>query len=145
MYGLEHTVMTLRGIADRSANLIPVWPRVGDEIAQAMVRQFATGGAYLGQPWAPLDPDYVRWKVSHGGSPRILIDSGQMMRTFTGRPMSIERYRRQDADFGSTSDIAPFHQHGTRHMPARPIMVAAPPLTSRIRDHVARYIVEGVT
>lgn len=129
-----------RKMAERASNLTPAWPRVGAYLSAANRRQFQTEGAYYGTPWAPLSPDYMQWKVRNGYSRRTLVMTGQMRASFTSRPLPIERYSRRSAKFGSNSPIAKYHQHGTRHMPARPIMVATPVVMDNISTIIADYV-----
>jgi len=139
----KDTAMHIRQIGDRARDLRPIWPGVGDDVRHAMVRQFATEGAYLGKPWKPTSPGYVQWKVRHGLDPQLLVATGRLLRSLTSRPMGVERYNAHSATFGSDVPYARFHQHGTRYMPARPPIPTTrrmSPLTRAIRDRIADYL-----
>ena len=113
----------LEEYADRAEDFRPVWPLVGDLVSQAVGEQFATEGARFHTPWKPLDPDYKRWKIQQGWSSQTLVASGRMRDSFTSRPMAIERYYPDHADFGSDVEYAEYHQTGTsRGLPRRPIV-----------------------
>lgn len=91
----------------------------------ATVRQFQTEGAYSGQKWQPLSDDpagkgYATWKArAHPGAP-ILVLSGEMRRAATDPAR--DQIGTLEAKLVIDSDIAIYHQRGTKTMPARPII-----------------------
>lgn len=143
VHGLSAAARRVAEIGRRSRDLRPAWPSVGDFMARTAAEQFATGGARLGKPWAPLSPPYLRWKIKHGFDPRILIQTGEMRDSYVSRPMSVEDYRRKEASFGSDDPKAEFHQYGTRNMPARPVLFRTPEVDATVANVLAHYIATG--
>lgn len=133
----------LSEMVDRTKDVSPAWPKVGDVIAGYMSEQFDSQGVKLtGGPWAPLNPDYLSWKIAKGFDPRILHQTGAMRASLTSRPMDIEEYQPQTARFGTRDEKAPFHQNGTQHMPQRKIMDMTPDFADDVNQVLARYIFE---
>lgn len=136
----------IRGIQVRASNPQKAWPSVGAYLSRVANKQFTTEGAYLGKPWQPLKPAYRLWKIRNGYSRKILVQTGVMKRSFTGRPMDIEEYRGNSAVFGSSNQKAVWHHHGTRRNgkrvnPPRPILYVTPEVRSDIRDILAKHVV----
>jgi phage gpG-like protein len=132
----------LQKIAKKVQNPAGMWPLVGDEIADHVEMQFATQGAHFGRPWKPLTPEYVKWRGSAGP---ILVRSGAMKNTLTGRPMDIERYFGSYAEFGSNDDKAVWHQFGThrngkRVNPPRPMLVVTPELREGVTEVMENWL-----
>lgn len=138
--GVDSAKAELRGIRDRARDLTPVWPGVGDEVADAAGRQFASSGSEFGTPWAPLDPAYAARKKGGGG---ILVLIGALRASLTGRPMAVEEYGPRSAVFGTDSQVARWHQGGTENMPARPVLRRTERLATAMNRRIARYIVSG--
>jgi len=65
------------------------------------------------------------------------------MRDYTSRPMGVENYRPQSADFGSKLPYAKYHQHGTRNMPARRVLFPTRQLDASVADRIKRYLLTG--
>ena len=136
----------MNGIAKRSANVSPVWPRVGSFLSAAERRQFATEGSYLGTPWKPLKASSLASKARRGfGGRKILVETGAMRGTFTGRPMAVEQYGGNSAIFGSDNQIAKWqhfgtHRNGKQAIPPRTIMKVTPVLVRGVSDIIAAYI-----
>lgn len=133
----------LTEMADRTRGVEVVWPKVGDVIAEALADQFATEGVALtGRRWAPLKPDYLRWKRRRGFRTEILRKTDEMRRGLVSRPMAVEEYRPFSATFGTDDEKAPFHQSGTRFMPQREIIRVTDDLADDVNSVLARYIFE---
>lgn len=146
--GLHDAKQQLRGMSHRAQDLRPAWPKVGSYISQSNRKQFTSKGAYYGTPWKPLKPEYAAWKLHHGHGRRMLVVTGTMKMSFTSRPMSIEKYYRKKAVFGSDNRLAAYHQYGTRRngkraIPARPMMKATPKLKRDVAQIVLTYVVHG--
>lgn len=134
----------------RVEDLTPMWPKVGRYMARTTHKQFTTKGAFLGTPWKPLKPEYRLWKVQNGYNRNILVMTGDMRDSFINRPMSIEKYHRQSATFGSKHKLAIYHQRGTRrngkkHIPARPIMKTTRGVRKDIHGMIEDYILRNRT
>lgn len=141
----------MRGIAKRSKNVTPAWPRVGSYLSAAERRQFATEGAYMGTPWQPLAPSTVARKAARGfGGRKILVETGAMRSGFTGRPMDIETYSAQQALFGSAGQVARWqhfgtHRNGKQAIPPRTIMKVTPVIAHGVAEVIAGYIIGNKT
>lgn len=141
--GIPQVSRRLRGISKRARDLTPVWPSVGDELSAGMAAQFGSGGAAGGAAWAPLKPDYLKWKVAHGFPADTLIRTGELMESLTSRPMSVESYGATSAEFGTDDDKYKYHHFGTRHMAQRRALMWFEPVVSRVVHQVTVYIVRG--
>lgn len=146
--GLQDAKTRIKAINVRAKNLTPMWPKVGSYLAAVNRKQFTTRGVYLGTPWSPLQPEYASWKLSHGYGRRPLVLSGALKTSYTSRPMSVERYYKKSALFGSSNRLAPYHQHGTRRngkraIPARPVMAMTPQVKRDIGNMIGEYVVNG--
>lgn len=136
----------IKETSKRAKDISPIWPKVGSYLSRANAKQFTSKGSYYGTPWKPLNPDYAHWKLRNGYGRRTLVLTGAMKASFTSRPMSIERYYKKSAVFGSNNELAIFHQYGTSgrtSVPARPIMVMTPKVRKTIRDMTKYYVVNG--
>lgn len=145
---LRKVAATLRGMDKRVDNLYPIWPKVGNIVARANARAFATKGASTGKPWRPLAGSTLAQKMRAGWPVAPLVRSGAMKREFTGRPMGIERYQPRQATFGASSQVAAWQQYGThrngkRHIPPRLIQRMNADDRAAIRRQVAAWIVKG--
>jgi phage virion morphogenesis protein len=135
----------MNAIKKRSRSPEPAWRKVGSYLSSEVRKQFVSEGAYFGEPWKPLTPKYKTWKLAHGGINKILRFNGDMMRSFTSRPMDIERYMGHEAEYGSSDRLAVFHhggthRHGKQVNPARPILVLTPDMSVHIRQIIANYL-----
>lgn len=136
----------LRAIGDRARDLGPAWPGVGNVISGHMAQQFFTQGAAGGRPWQPLSPRYRTWKIRKGHPAAILVLSGDLARSLTSRPMSIEEYHPKWAEFGTRDPKGGWHQRGHRlptRLPKREILFKNPRLSSDVADRLADYIFRG--
>jgi phage gpG-like protein len=134
----------LSEMADRTRGIpAQTWEKVGDVIAGAMRQQFASEGSHLlGRQWAPLNPDYLAWKIGKGFRPERLRQTDAMRDSLISRPMAIERYEPLRATFGTDDEKAAFHQNGTSLMPQRKIIHVTDDLADDANSVLARYIFE---
>lgn len=99
---------------------------VTDELHEMFRGIFASNGAALGRPWAPLAPSTVFRKLMRGaGFGHILRDSDTLFLSLTerGAPQGYARVRDQNVlEVGTDVEYARFHRAGTRHMPRRNFM-----------------------
>ncbi|NIQ92893.1 MAG: phage virion morphogenesis protein [Desulfuromonadales bacterium] len=125
-FGLARLSRRLETSAELLAPAVPV-------VARAIERNFEQEGRPL--PWAPLAPDYARRKARRfGPGLKILQRSGRLRRSITTRVEG-------DAIVASTDvAYAPFHQFGTRFLPARPFLV----LTESDKEEVARAVARSL-
>lgn len=134
----------LQGLRDRARDLTPVWPAVGDVVADAVKRQFASDGAEFDTPWPALSPDYMAWKVKNSYSPDTLVKTGSLRDGLTSRPMAIERYGATEAEFGTDDKVAVYHTYGTRRgLPKRPPLKRTPALAREMNGKIAGWITDG--
>ena len=78
-------------------------------------------------PWAALSPNYAKWKAKHAPGRPILVLRGDMRAALTSRTGASGQIKEIDgrgktARYGTSLKIASYHQYGTRHMPARPVV-----------------------
>jgi len=80
---------------------------------------FETEGGVIGEPWAPLTPDYAKNKAERYPGRGILEASGKMRTSWglytTAQYALIENFAQGDGG----EYYAKFHQEGTRKMPRR--------------------------
>lgn len=104
------------------ADLRPFFPKLVPLFIGWMRQQFETSGSFfLGHAWAPLSPRYAAWKATRYPGKGILIREGDLRkaasmpkREMTPTSLVLEIH---DPKLG-------FHQTGTPHMPARPLLVS---------------------
>jgi phage gpG-like protein len=144
----KRTEAKLRVMAKRVQNPAPIWKVVGSYIAASNRKQFSTHGAYYGTPWRPLKPRYAQWKVRNGYGQKTLVRTGAMRASFVSRPMKIEKYYGNRAEFGSDYWLVKFHQYGThrngkRANPVRTMMRKTARMTSDIASIIEEYVLNG--
>lgn len=147
--GEGRVISLFRGMRRRANNPEAAWEEVGEMLSDAVENQFRSDGAWFGTPWAPLTPAYLARKLSRGYPRDILIASGEMKRTFTGRPMEVETYRGKTATYGSNNQKAKWHHGGTRRNgrqvnPPRPILKATSREARAAARILAKHIMRGV-
>lgn len=82
------------------------------KLAARVAAGFAGGFAPSGRAWAPLSPS----TLSRGRSAPPLTDTGALSSTMRSLPGATQIVMSATAPYSS------FHQFGTKHMPARPIL-----------------------
>lgn len=109
---------------------------VGDFLEEEFGKNYDSSGALVGG-WAPLSPRTAAWKLSRGFPTPTLVETG-------GLRSAVESLNKRAGDqravYEVDSDIAPFHQYGTRHMPARPISF----VPAGFAELVARRIADDI-
>lgn len=116
----------LQAMRARAQNLVPAWDAFLSWWANQNRLQFGTRGARWGTPWAELSPRYLRAKRAEGWTADTLVRTSDLLRSLTDRPLSVEHMDQRGAAAGTRVPYAHFHQDGTRHMPARPLIDALP-------------------
>lgn len=116
----------------------PWWPMLVPLFIGWMREQFETEGAFGGEPWAPLSPDYAAWKAEHYPGKGILIAEGDL-RKAASNPTRIMLPMELILEIRDPK--AGYHQEGTASMPKRPLIWATQPLpvTAEL-SHVADVI-----
>jgi len=70
-----------------------------------------------------------KWVENLVGGGQILIDTGTLMRSVTARTPttgSIRKLTKTELVIGTNVEYAPYHQYGTKHIPARPFLQILP-------------------
>jgi hypothetical protein len=117
-------------------NLTVPLGRMGDEIIKNVRQQFNSQGVEgLGAPWAPLSARYAAWKLAHFGPKPILVATGDMKRAALNKATAI-RVTPRRLVYEIQDDKAGYHQDGTVHMPARPIVAFSEVQRRRAVDRV---------
>lgn len=103
----------------------PLWPDVIAEFHRVSVRQFATqGGAGRHGSWAPLNARYAQAKFRRWGRQPILVASGRMRRSLTGRTGDsiIESSNPSRLALGTRVPYARHHQNVRSSLPTRRVI-----------------------
>jgi len=79
-------------------------------------RIFKTEGRSHDVEWAPLKEAYLKQKIKQGYSEKKLHRTTTLAQSFTSR------VENKSAIVGTPVKYAPFHEFGTKKMPARPFM-----------------------
>jgi hypothetical protein len=127
--GLEQVRMNLRRRQRDLADFRPFWPRLQQMVGDWMRQQFETEGRWGGDPWRPLSGEYLERKQREYPGTGILVRTGELRR-------AAESPRIAGASPGGVrivipDAVAPYHQTGTRTMPARPIIPSPLPEDAR--------------
>lgn len=106
------------------------WRAVTPAISRRLAARFKSEGP----GWAPLAESTQRDRLrrGYGAAHPILERKGDLRESFLDGSEQI--YEPDWMYYVSPSEIAPYHQHGTRRMPARPIIV---------RDELAGPVAEA--
>lgn len=113
---------------------------------------FARGEAPDGTPWLPLKRPRRRprdrRKSRRAGTDKPLRDTGLLMASVSARGVNtIDVMTATGLEFGSSLNYAGFHQHGTRHIPARPFLGLSDQLIERagqiVGEHLTRMPMKG--
>jgi hypothetical protein len=139
-------------MAARAADTAPAWRAWGDDVEHAFREQFDSQGVRLtGEVWAPLSPRYAAWKARHFPGMPILRRTDVLFASMTHRPMAVERVTGHSGEYGTDvrsrrgAPYPKFHQHGTRFMPARPLVRTTPDLVAAAARHLRQHILHGLT
>jgi hypothetical protein len=107
-------------------DLRPFWALVVPVFNSWMKRQFEGEGAFFGDPWEPLTPEYAAWKSIHYPGKSILSAEGDLRRAATSAKrrttphtliLEIEPYTKE----GETLEPSWF-EDGTARMSRRPLL-----------------------
>ena len=140
--GQELFSFELDRFRQRLTNMEPVWDGIADEYAKIWSREFRLEGAW--SRWKPLSPAYRAWKSKHHPGKKILELTGDLKDSMTRRPFGIDVIDRNVMVIGTQVEYATYHQHGTDHMPARPIIKRVRPSEAKkFSKLLHQYIVTG--
>jgi len=116
----ESVDRTLAGFQDALAANLPALRQIADDFREMVAQQFASEGRAEGTPWPPRRSSRVG--AQHAAP--LLIRTGALRDSLVGPSAGhIEEMDERLLTLGTRVPYAIFHQLGTRHMPARPIIV----------------------
>lgn len=130
----------VRRAISRCRDFRPAWRRVKTYAHRETKRQFVEGGI---PDWEPLSAltESLRRSGPGVGSNRPLWDTGRLMKSWTGDAgEGFSELGRFSMEIGSNVSYADKHQHGTRRMPARPVVV-----TERLLKYAEEAVVKHAT
>ena len=146
----ENVLFAVDTLSERVQNLEPVWRQIAKDLMELEAEIFATQGAAIGQPWAPLSPKTVRQKQRKGFPLDPLVRTGRLRASLTDESsnemvLDIDNF---GLTFGSARLVdrgdwflAPIHHFGAprRNIPARALMPDSQKLAERFRDRWQDY------
>ena len=136
--------------AERAQDLTPVWNFVHNVWLHEIAQQFLSEGRFVsdGEEWAPLNPEYARWKARHLPPPAplgILYRTGRLLEALSNEG-SAEHVFSSTPDsvlLGATTPYGKYHQTGTDHMPVRPIIRTRNRFRRTVIRAAVRHILSG--
>ena len=112
--GLDEAVEFTDAVASRMRDMSPLTRVLAEDVKRLIDDSFAQSRSPGGEQWAALKPSTVRQRRQ--GSDQPLIDTGTLRNSAFARGTS------QGVSFGAGASYGPFHQFGTRRVPARPFL-----------------------
>jgi len=103
-------------------NLQPFFTQTATFLETSVGKQFSSQGGRTGG-WAPLSPSYAAWKaVNFPGAP-LMVATGALRASLSGRSSdSIREVRRDQLKWGTRVGYAGVHQRGSGNMPQRRVV-----------------------
>lgn len=142
--GGEDFNLTLHKWTENVTHAEPAFEAMADHQATIWRKQFGREGAYTGAAWSPLSPPYAKWKQKHYPGKPILQLTGRLMASMVDRPFGVDEVTDKGFVIGTDVPYAHFHQQGTDHMPARPIIGPPPRNDSKMFAKILQaWIVKG--
>ena len=129
--GIQQVRRELDRIDARISNTAPFWRSVAVPIIKGKLRDIFS---QEGPGWAPLEESTLRSR-KYPGLP-ILEQTGDLKASLLDHP--VLQISRNELLFGTNNPYAPFHEHGTRRMPARPFL--QPALREAINEIYDQYV-----
>lgn len=124
----------------------PAFLNIASLLSDETERRFRSEGVVGGGGrWAPLMPATIRDRIRQGyDTGPILNRSGRLFFSLVGFGAEhIEEIGRDEMRWGSRVPYGKFHQHGTRHMVARPPVRLSERTKRSVVRELQRAIVEG--
>jgi len=119
----------LQGLADGMQDLSPVWKGPVHDIFTSMMReQFEKQGAYSGEAWKPLSPQYAEWKAKRAPGKPIMelwgYLKGSLLNEGDGADWHVFRSGPSWAEYGTRINYAATHHFGdeSRNIPRRQVI-----------------------
>jgi len=141
----ESVDKTLTGFQGALAEQEAALAAIADDFREMMAQQFATAGRAEGTPWPPLSTPggadiapsamsarrkpQTRHKAARSAPPTrwhpLLVRTGALLRSLSeaGAAGHVEEIEGCWLTLGTRLPYARYHQSGTRHLPARPLIV----------------------
>lgn len=142
----------------RRTSMRPVFVKIAAFLRYETQRNFDTGGRHAGNPWAPNELNYKRWKYRNAKDARVLHRYLKLRRALATKYGAdhVEKASASGLSFGinpssEQSRIAGAHRAGvqgtfgggTRRMPVRDPLRFRPETRVTIKDMLERYIMTG--
>lgn len=134
----------LQGLQDAVQDLSPVWQGPVHKIFTTMMRaQFDKQGAYGGEQWTPLSPQYAAWKAKRApGKPLMELWGylrGSLINEGEGAAWHVFRHGPSWAEYGTRINYAATHHFGddSRNIPRRQLI---PKMTKAEGQNIAYAI-----
>jgi phage gpG-like protein len=112
--GDDKVIHDLTKAAERAKDARPAMRKVRSIMEGANREQFESGGAYLGDSWAPLSPGTLARKARHGEDSRALRATGALEASLSGGKGRRGGATRSTARAGTSVWYAIFAQSGTK-------------------------------
>lgn len=100
------------------------------DIFREVQGNFASSGQMGGAAWKPLGAATLAQKRRQGYSSKPLIRTGNLRQAWDIVMGTAKGKLESQANYGA------YHQHGTKHIPARPFV----PKEARLRDYALRHL-----
>lgn len=144
--GLRRAFVKLDRWRDAVQNPEPALRKVMTELETMADNGFAAGRRPLGGNWAPLSDNYRIYKsIVRPGAPILTFDGD--LRASLGRERgdgAIRSVQGNTLRYGTRIHYAVYHNKGTPHMPARPVLpVNGKKLQAMVAKKIQEHILES--
>jgi len=152
----KNVLFAIDTLSERILNLEPVWRQIAKDLMELETQIFATQGAVIGKPWAPLSQKTIRQKQRKGFPLEPLVRTGRLRASLTDESSNemILDIDNLGLTFGSARLVdrgdwflAPIHHYGApkRNIPARALMPENQFLTERFRERWQMLFMNYIT
>lgn len=146
----------LFGVERNTRNARPAFTQIGRDMRRYERELFDSKGASGGTPWEADKPATLaakrRLRTVPGAKrrrrldPRVNHATRRLRKSLTAagkaNPDAIRRTTRDSITYGTSVPYAKFAQRGTKHAPARPVLVFTKPQQKAMRRTVQRWILD---
>ncbi len=137
-FGEQQVDRRLEGFEARSRDMRPAWDELRDRFVAYEEDWFASEGR---GGWAPLSPDYARWKATHFPGEPILRREHTLYDSLMGPDVDVREPA--FAMFGTSDPVAAYHQRGDgNHLPIRRVIDVDDTERAEWARVVQRHLVE---
>jgi phage gpG-like protein len=152
----DNVLFAVDTLSDRILNLEPVWRQIAKDLMELETQIFASRGAIIGRPWAPLSPKTLQQKQRKGFPLDPLVRTGRLKASLTDETSDemVLDIDNLGLTFGSARLVdrgdwflAPIHHLGAprRNIPARALMPENQFLAERYRDRWQDYFLNHLS